>query len=745
MSFWKSLLSDTMKVKTWMLTSMMFFALHADELTIDPPRIWDTDCLPCIPEAECFLPCFEEDCVCVDLMNPLYSNGVLTTEEGGILAGGGLRIQAQNISYTRLDDAECPIHNVYCSGNLLVDYKDRVLTGESFYYDFITGTGKVILGKTAFPPWYIEGEEILLCEDGNLMVINGSITTTEGCNKDVVLMASKMILSRTQNLSADNIYFRIYNIPVFWFPKFHMDLKNTGQSPFGFNFGWGGFLGSHIGVRYQFLNWHEFQAFARLDGYFNRGLGGGLETVYNPLCAPTEWYTRNYYAHDLSIDDPKKRDRYRFQGTFFDMFFSDTTTVNAIYDVVSDGQMAADYQEKDFDLNPAQKTEIDLRTQKELWIARLFSKARVNSFQSVNQELPSFTFSTHPIDLFNTGIITENYFKGSYLNYVYSDNVVPASDFHSGRLEVRPKIYRPIHLGPLILTPEIAGVGIAYSNSPDGHSAGLASGDFTLKGETALSQAFARWKHVIEPYAHYKYLTAPRVSNDDHYIFTIQDAYTRLNLLRFGMRHSFYVKTWDYIRRPLWIDLWANAFFDTPTIPQTIPKGYVNMEFKPTERLFLGLDSGWNFQEHQLDFYNSRIEWTWNENVALALEYRHRSRYDWRKADFYNFTLEATRTEEELLASPLSDRRDTFLARVFCRLSPNWNAKFQLRHGWKRENQPNYTEYQIEVGTVLFEHWRFNFSFEKREFDHRFSMSLKLDPAAPSKKKARWGRRYMMF
>ncbi len=30
----------------------------------------------------------------------------------------------------------------------------------------------------------------------------------------------------------------------------------------------------------------------------------------------------------------------------------------------------------------------------------------------------------------------------------------------------------------------------------------------------------------------------------------------------------------------------ANAFFATPTIPQTIPKGYVNIEMEPHARLF---------------------------------------------------------------------------------------------------------------------------------------------------------------
>ena len=134
----------------------------------------------------------------------------------------------------------------------------------------------------------------------------------------------------------------------------------------------------------------------------------------------------------------------------------------------------------------------------------------------------------------------------------------------------------------------------------------------------------------------------------------------------------------------------------------------------PYERIYIGIDGAWHFQEKQLDFYNARVDWTVSENVALGIEYRHRSRFDWRKADFYNFILESTRTQAELLASPLSDRRDTLLFRLFTRLTPIWTAKFDLRHGWHREFQGPYFEYQIEMYRIIFQHWKLCFKYEKR-------------------------------
>ena len=41
-----------------------------------------------------------------------------------------------------------------------------------------------------------------------------------------------------------------------------------------------------------------------------------------------------------------------------------------------------------------------------------------------------------------------------------------------------------------------------------------------------------------------------------------------------------------------------------------------------------------------MDYYNYRTEWSWNEDLAFGFEFRHRSRYNWRKADRDNFFLE---------------------------------------------------------------------------------------------------------
>lgn len=711
----------------------LFASLWADELTVDPPEIWPAVCLPCRPPAIPPL-CTPEDNVIVDLVDPLYSEGVLSTESGGVLTTQGLRIQAQKIIYTRNLTGEVPIFTVSCEGNLLVDYNERVLVGDRLYYDFISHKGFLINGRTASPPWYIGGREMLLMEDGNVVVIDGFITTSEGEVADVVLRSPYISLTPERILMAEDIHFRVATVPLFWLPYLKLDLKNIERTPFAVKFGWGGFLGSYVSLLYRFLSWGDFKATARVDGFFGKGVGGGIETVFNPSYRPTQWYTRNYYAHDIPLDDRHRKDRYRFQGTFYDRAYG--VTIDGMYDFVSDGQMAADYTTKDFDLKTAGRTQVNFLHKDRAWIANLFANVRVNKFQSVSQELPTFRFNWHTFEIPWTGILCENTFKASYYRYKLSDDVIfDQRNFDSSRIATHPFLYRPFFFGPVTLTPEAGFIGIAYSNSPGGKSAGQAAGEFGLKLDTSLSKGWKSWKHVIEPYLHYHYLTSPRVATDHHFIFSINDGIDRLNLARLGVRHSFFHKTPCGIERTLWIDLWTNAFFQTPTIAQAIPRGYLDIEWIPHRRLYCSINSAWNFQERQLDFYNIRLDWTWSPNLAIGTEYRHRSRFDWLKADFYNFILESVRTQQELLASALSDRRDTLLFRIFTRLNPDWTVEFDLRSGWNREKQPSYLEYQIEMARVIFQHWRLGFKYEKRESDNRFSFSLLLDRGPPLRSK----------
>src|SRR5690606_23009477 len=92
--------------------------LGEEELFTDPPRIWKADCYQCLP-LETPLREIEPNII-VDLSNPLFEDGVLSTSEGGVLTAPFFRVQAQRLVYTRNLECDPPVFTIQCEGNILI-------------------------------------------------------------------------------------------------------------------------------------------------------------------------------------------------------------------------------------------------------------------------------------------------------------------------------------------------------------------------------------------------------------------------------------------------------------------------------------------------------------------------------------------------------------------------------------------------------------------------------------------------
>jgi hypothetical protein len=122
-----------------------------------------------------------------------------------------------------------------------------------------------------------------------------------------------------------------------------------------------------------------------------------------------------------------------------------------------------------------------------------------------------------------------------------------------------------------------------------------------------------------------------------------------------------------------------------------------------------------------------------NENVAFTFDLRYRSRYDWRKSDHENFILDVTRSESELLDSPLSDQRLTILTHAFFRLTPFWECQLESHHGFLRETQDYnpprkhlYNEFKIDLFTWLSTNWKLRLTYSHTILDDRVTAGLSL-------------------
>ena len=98
--------------------------------------------------------------VVVDLQDPLYTDGMLKTEHGGVIHSEGMRIQARKILYIRRGEPGDLVHTIEAEGELVIDYGRYLLVGTRLFYDFEAKRGVLENGRTALWPWNFGGREI---------------------------------------------------------------------------------------------------------------------------------------------------------------------------------------------------------------------------------------------------------------------------------------------------------------------------------------------------------------------------------------------------------------------------------------------------------------------------------------------------------------------------------------------------------------------------------------------------------
>lgn len=676
--------------------------------------------------------------VTVDLREPEFSEGVLTTNQGGVITGpNGIRIQAKHIVYTRKKVEGCPICTIQAEEDLILEFGDYIFVGDSLEYDFQTCSGVIFCARTGIHPWFVSGEAIYLLPDGSYHLDRGHFTTSEVYPFDWEIRAGHATLQENQLLCAQDVQFRIFNIPVFWLPSFSMGLDAIYDHPFRYTVGWGGRQGPRIGMAYEIFSWNRWHTFLRLDWRLRRGFGGGLEVQYSSPDRREFFECINYVAQDASIFMPHEHIRYRFQGAYHNSWDCGRLTLDMTYDKLSDKDMATDYADQGLDLEIDGITELDIRRQAPTWIAQFVARPRFNGFETIKQELPTVFCNWKPFVFGNTGIIGEPQLRVSYLDFVYANSFPHVHDYNATRFEFSQRCYRPFYVGPVTATPEVGSTMIFYGNSPEHDARWLAVGTLGCDISAPFYRYFPNGKHVVVPYANYHYYTFPTVSPNRHYIFDITDGWYRQSMMSFGVNQSWY--TTDFrgcIRRFLFADVHANAFFDVDTVPHSIPRAYATVVVYPTYTLKHTVDTVWNFDRNQLDHINLRTQWTVSQDLAVAAEYRHRGAFDWRKADHTNFVLDAFRSMEELRASAVSAKRDTFLLSFFYRFHPNWAIEYESRHGWHRRDHTRFNEFEVDLLGSLPSSSEVKLSYQHNEGEDRVAVYFTVGLQRPDRWKA---------
>ena len=662
-----------------------------------------------------------------DLKDPSFSNGTLSTTSGGIIEAPGMRIQAKELHYINTEEDGEKIQRVVAKGSLLFAYKGRFFVGDELYYDFREKTGLLIGGRTAEGIWFIGGKKVILEKDGTYKIEGAFVTTSENIENTWDITASAVVVQDKALLQALDMKLNIIGRPVLWLPTFKTNLTSSGNSPIKYQLAWDKGVGPRVTFRYRLFAWKDLGVFFRMDYRLGLGPGAALETEYFSKDKRTAFITRSYGAYDKLVYDEHGLKRYRLQGHFQHKSADGKTAAHLTYDKFRDLKMVRDFSTNDFEMDTQERTRFLLTHHENLVAGSLAVEPRVNNFQSINQQLPLIKIRAKPLAFGQTGILMDNYVSGGYLDYLYASDLLDKYPFlrrpNAGRVESRNSLYRPFNLGPVHFTPSAGVIGLFYSNSEANTSIGQGSITYGGNLHTRLYKRYKTIIHEIQPYAELQGITAPKFTVDSHYVFDIQDGLHRINSLKVGLkntltRSSFFAPNYS-------VDLYTYGFLGDTPYRSLFPKGYLSLSVSNPSYYLFG-QTCWNFEEGLLDYLNFLSEFTVNENAAFAFEFRHRSEYDLRKSDHENFLVDMARPLSEVVASPLSDRRNTILGRCFLRLSPKWSCQFTSHFGWGREKEPSYSSFSIDAVTLLSAKWQLQLSYSHTTNDDRVGVQIQL-------------------
>ena len=638
----------------------------------------------------------------IQLNEPSFRNGVLSTTKGGTIKGDDLFLQAKNINYIRRSENETSIHKIEAEGDLLFVFKDKTYTGKRIELDVDTRRSRIFEGCSSVEPWFVGGNMIELESDGSGMIHNGFMTTSENERSEWSVESSEVQLSKGSKVKAKNVSFLFIKLPIFWLPNFSVDLKQQQRIPFKYRFRWDR-LGPRLGISYDIMKYKRFKTELMFD-ILRSGMGLGLATNYRNKEKNQIFKTYNYLAQNYKyifgsskIHSP----RYRFQGKYDNRFDNGSTKFSLTYDKISDLDMRGDFPSVGFDSGRIMPTAANLKKQTDSWISSINAKVRINRFQSVKQELPLFEFTPKPLKLGASNILLDSKFSAGYLDYVYAPHVHGATNFHSSRVELSQMLSRNFLLSGISVTPWAGYTLINYGNSPQSDDKFLGVAKLGIESYSRFTHKLPNGNYALEPYVNYSYFSAPSVPPEHHYIFDLKDGWHRLNMFRFGLRNFLGVTRPDNFYERLSLDLYARAFVNTPAISNSIPRVYADATWRASPSVSYGLGSAWDTKRNDIDHVNVKGDFTISDGVALGLEYRKRNAYAWRKTDQENFILDSFRSEQSLRHSPLSDRRDSAIVKMFVRFAPEFAVELKTRFGWGRKIEPKYQAYEIDVLTLI--------------------------------------------
>ena len=676
------------------------------------PLIFSFCLLLSLPDLHALLPSVQGGMpLDISLKNPTYKKGLMSTDEGGIVRGPDFYLQAQHITYLNQNNEQ--ILKAY--GDLLLDHKGKLYRAESVTIDFQKKTIEAINGITRWGDWFVVSERIDLTFEGNGHFTNATLTTSNNENDDWSFWSKNVEIQLGEYVEAHHVLFHFDKLPIMYLPTFSKSLKKDDSDihlSYRVRYRSQGLIFGVQTLFYESPNWNHM---AHADYSVRYGLGFGVHSSFKSDDSVTKFNCLNFVAQSREGITDVRRTRYRLLGGFSSYYDPANIKIRGMYDKLSDRGMRTNFLDHNTQYAHAGLTQLTFSKEETPYIARLNTTVRINNFQTIKQELPTFSINQHASELGSSGCLYDQKFSTGYLRYVYAHHTPHATDFGSTRTALDQRLYKPLDYSVLQITPWIGWRGVQYSSSPRNGAVVQAIGEAGCTVNTHLVGSTSSTMQMLEPYVDVKATTTPIKRADRVYIFDIQDSFERVCFTRPGFRHTtFFLPDEHGFQQSLYSECYGVFFFNTPHLQSSKPRLRWNETWNMTEKLAWKTALEYDMRRSSWTYGSILMRYTLTQNVATHVEFRSQDKWYFRKLDTMNYDVEAFHSPKRLLSTELSDPRYSWIWGIGWNPSPLWEVDFKTVQGLNRRHSRHYSVYELDTTFLVKGALRVSFGVAKK-------------------------------
>jgi len=295
--------------------------------------------------------------------------------------------------------------------------EEKEIFAQGLEYNFDTGRAIFRNSKLIFKPWYLQAKELEKIEEKKYLSRNSALTTCELSSPHYHFQAQKLNLILNDKLYAQDVFFYLGKLPIFYLPFYYQSLKEKRLSiqirP-GYNETEGIYFRNKIGYLFTKNTYGKLY----LDYFQKKGWGTGIEYNYHPQ----ENLRGSLYGYHIKEKDTLQ-ERWNIRYFHWSELYRDLT-MTANFNFLSDESFNNSYFREDWQrINRDLYSNLTFTYSKPTFTLRLLGERHDDwqngRFQNKESSLPRFIFFTQPIKLvsfpafYNLSFDLANYYERS--------------------------------------------------------------------------------------------------------------------------------------------------------------------------------------------------------------------------------------------------------------------------------------------------------------------------------------------